>query len=248
MFLLPTGSYQIKRTKKKGRGVFTRQAIPAGTIIGDYLGRVVSDAEAEVLEERYGQGCYSFEYIGRNVCIFPLDLHAADVHLINHSCAGNIGNADYQGHNLFFALRHIFPGEELTFDYQFDPESDGAVSYCFCDSPFCRGTMYKRFKKPLLRKKKAAKVTQKTKKNFTISKVGEILPPLKHYPRNIADNPEKYSIFANLQVPPLLISGRELPPLKEIRRQLRLSGRRLKFKDLGLSVLAVFEDHLITER
>jgi len=249
MFLLPKDSYQIKKTKKKGRGVFALKHIPAGTLIGDYIGRVVNDTEAQELEEKYGQGCYSFEYVGEDVSLFPVDLKEVGVHLINHSCAGNCSVSDHGGHNIFFALRHIFPGEEITFDYEFDPESDGSVSYCFCDSPFCRGTMYARFDKPSLRKKAKKSRKKKTKEpKYHVHKVGEILLPLAKYPKAIKDNHTKYNIFANLKVPSLVIPSKKLPPVKELREMMRLTGRRLKFSELNLTILAVVDDHLVAER
>ncbi len=251
MFLIPKDAYQVRKTKKKGRGVFALKHIPAGTIVGDYLGRVVNDSEAGKLEEKYGQGCYSFEYFGEDISIFPVDLKAPGVHLINHSCGANCSVYDLEGHNIYFALRHIFPGEEITFDYEFDPESTGKVSYCFCDSPFCRGTMYARIdkiplKKANLKKKKEVKKTKKEK--FHIYKVGEILPLLEKYPKEIKDDHTKYNIFANLEVPALINPGSKLPALKVIREIIRLSGRRLKFPDINMTILAVVDDHLVVER
>jgi hypothetical protein len=246
MFLIPNNTYQIKTTKNKGRGVFALKHIPAGTLIGDYIGQVVTDSDAEKLEEKYGQGCYSFEYIGADVSLFPVDIKAPGVHLINHSCGANCSVFDYQGHNLYFAIRHIFPGEELTFDYEFDPQSDGKVSHCFCDSPFCRGTMYARVEKPSLKKKKPV-VKKKEKIDYRVYKVGEVLEPLKKYPSEIKDN-KKYNVYANLKVPPLVDKQKKLPPLKELREMMRLTGRRLKFPELNLMVLALVDDHLVVER
>ncbi|MEI6528972.1 MAG: SET domain-containing protein [Candidatus Falkowbacteria bacterium] len=249
MFLIPKDFYQVRKTKNKGRGVFALKHIPAGTLIGDYVGRVVSDAEADILEEKYGQGCYSFEYVGEDVSLFPVDLKAEGVHLINHSCAANCNVSDVEGHNVFFALRHIFPGEEITFDYEFDPESDGGVSYCFCDSPFCRGTMYARVEKPNLKiKVKKEKKKKEGRPKYHVHKVGEILPPLAKYPKEIKDNHRKYNIFSYLKVPPLVNPATALPMVKELREQMRLTGRRIKFPKLNMSVLAVVDDHLVVER
>lgn len=247
MFLLAKDHYQIKKTKKKGRGVFAKKHIPAGALIGDYLGQVVSDEEAEKLEAKYGQGCYSFEYIGNNISLFPTDLKKDGVHLINHSCAANCNIYDYQGHNIFFALRHIFPGEELTFDYEFDPESEGEVSYCFCDSPFCRGTMYARAEKPTLKKIKKDK-KKKIQQSYKTHKIGEVLPLLSHYPKEVKDNHKKYNIYANLKVPALVIKDKKLPAVKELRETMRLTGRRLKFPELNLSILAIVDDYLLADR
>lgn len=249
MFLLTKDYYQIKKTKRKGSGVFARRHIPAGTIIGDYLGRVITDKEAQALENKNGQNCYSFEYIGDDVSIFPVDIKVPGVHLINHSCGANCSVFDYQGHNLYFALRHIFPGEELTSDYEFDPEADGKISYCFCESPFCRGTMYARLDKPgFNNKKNKIAANKKNKKSvpekYPVCKVGEVLPFLKKYPKEIKDR-NVYNIFSNLNVPPLITPGKKLPSLKVLREMMRLTGRRLKFPELDLMILAVIDGQLV---
>ncbi len=249
MFLISPEYYKIKKTLTKGSGVFALKHIPAGTLIGDYLGLVVSDIE---VEKRHAEAnaCYAFEYLN-GLSIFPLDLKAIGVHLINHSCAANCSTIDHEGHNLFFALRHIFPGEELAFDYEFDSSLGGGDQPCSCGSHFCRGTMYARADKPALKKKKnnlkKKKINEK-KDNFLVHKVGEVLTPLKKYPKEIKDDHTKYNIFANLETPALIDPALKLPTLKEIREIIRLSGRRLKFPKLNISILAVVDDHLVVER
>ncbi len=102
MILLPKNLYQIKKTKKKGRGVFARLPIPAGTIIGDYTGRLVTEKEAEELEKKYGNSCYSMDYNDNGISIFPLEVKAPGIHLLNHSCSPNCDTYFYYGHTLFF--------------------------------------------------------------------------------------------------------------------------------------------------
>lgn len=250
MFLIPKDYYQIKKTKKKGTGVFARKHIPAGTIIGDYIGRIVSDKEAEKLEEKFNNACYSFEYVKENTSIFPVDIKAPGVHLINHSCGANCDVYDLEGHNIYFAVRHIFPGEELSFDYGFDPESYSIVDPCFCDSPFCRGTMFARQDKPFIDKKMKTVKKKKEKKEdikFPVTKVGNILPLLEKYPKEIKDE-ERFPIYANLEVPALIMPNKELPSLKFMRKTIRLTGRRLKFPRLKVTVLAVVGDHCLSTR
>ena len=58
---------------------------------------------------------------------------------VNHSCTPNTFLRIVRGHVIFFALRDIEPGEELTLDYV---ESYHPDTYrCRCKSPGCRGTM-----------------------------------------------------------------------------------------------------------
>nr|ACG42546.1 hypothetical protein [Zea mays] len=39
---------------------------------------------------------------------------------------------------MFFAERHINPGEEITYDYHFNREDEGQRILCFCRSRYCR--------------------------------------------------------------------------------------------------------------
>ena len=60
-------------------------------------------------------------------------------HYINHSCAPNAYMKTLHGHMLFFALRDIQPGEEITVDYEDTLHPD--TKRCYCRAPNCRGTI-----------------------------------------------------------------------------------------------------------
>ena len=57
---------------------------------------------------------------------------------INHSCAPNCFSRITHGRLLFFSLREIQPGEELTLDYR--PSQHPGLP-CTCGAPSCRGVM-----------------------------------------------------------------------------------------------------------
>ncbi|MGH9941653.1 MAG: SET domain-containing protein, partial [Pyrinomonadaceae bacterium] len=60
---------------------------------------------------------------------------------VNHSCQPNSFVRIIHDHIIFFALRDIEPGEEITLDYV---ESYHADDYhCRCGAPGCRGTINK---------------------------------------------------------------------------------------------------------
>ena len=82
MFLLSPGSWYSKRTRTKGLGIFTKNRIQQGMVIGDYLGRVIKTADYDVDEDK--NGLYLMYYTD-DISIYP-DLHKPDIHLINHSC------------------------------------------------------------------------------------------------------------------------------------------------------------------
>jgi hypothetical protein len=246
MFLLPKDCYQVKTTKKKGLGVFARKEIPAGTLIGDYVGLVIKDEEIDGLEKKYNDACYSIDYASEGLSIFPVDIKAPGVHLLNHSCAPNCDTYFYYGHNLFFALRRILPGEELTLDYSFDPDvREGLLHACYCGSPNCRGTMYASDNTAL---RFGAFCDRQTKgQKFKIQKPGTVLAPLGHYPKMIKDF-SNFNLFANIKVKSLVCGDRKIPAMSELRRRLRQSGRALRFKNLGLTIWAIADGRIMATK
>ena len=61
---------------------------------------------------------------------------------LNHSCEPNCYKKILYGHILFFALRDIEPGEEITLDYVESYHPD--TKRCRCGAPGCRGTINRR--------------------------------------------------------------------------------------------------------
>jgi SET domain-containing protein len=58
---------------------------------------------------------------------------------VNHSCQPNCFRRTVRGHIIFFALRDIRPGEEITLDYVESYHPD--TKRCRCNAPSCRGTI-----------------------------------------------------------------------------------------------------------
>ena len=248
MFLLTPDYYQIKDVHKKGRGVFALKEIPAGMIIGDYLGLIIKDEKIDALEKKHGNACYAMDYSDNDLSIFPLNIKAAGVHLINHSCAPNSDTYFYYGHTLFFTLRRILPGEEITIDYSFDPDNGDKkdlLHACFCGSSFCRGTMYTSDAK--LRRYGAFCRQETKKQKFKLLKAGEVLLPLEKYPKEIKDN-NIFNLFADREATPISYDDKKMPPVSELRKRLRATGRRLNFKNLGLKVIAIADGRIVVEK
>jgi SET domain-containing protein len=118
MLVLPTSDWLIKKTKHKGRGVFARTIIEPGTVVADYLGKILTHSQAENRPELMGVVRSEKEVI------WPADIRAPGAHCVNHSCAANCGYYPYHGHVLIVALRRIFPGEEFGVDYMMDAPTD----------------------------------------------------------------------------------------------------------------------------
>lgn len=68
---------------------------------------------------------------------------------VNHSCEPNCTMEQWVVHGkprmALFAKRDIMTGEELTYDYNFDPFSTKNIQTCHCGSDFCRGSIGPKF-------------------------------------------------------------------------------------------------------
>jgi len=186
MFLLKDGSWEVKKTKGKGRGVFSTKKIKMGTVISDYLGMVIKTAEYDL--DRDKEGLYLM-YLTNRASIYP-DLTKPGPHLLNHSCMPNCWIHAYYGHTLFFALRNIEPGEELTISYLLSPDEgtcDNCTHICKCGNNKCKGTMHLSKDKYRLWQQFQNKERKKTKGIRAI--FGKNLPKLSSYPKTITSNP-----------------------------------------------------------
>ncbi|MFH0773572.1 MAG: SET domain-containing protein-lysine N-methyltransferase [bacterium] len=186
MFLLRDNCWEIKITKEKGNGIFTKKEIHAGTVVGDYLGTVINSAEYDLENDK--KGLYLM-YFSDRASIYP-DLTKPDVYLLNHSCTPNCWIYAYKGHTLFFALRTIEPGEELTISYLLSPDDGTCIRcthICKCGSKYCSGSMHlskDKYKKWQQFQNIENKKTRRVKIIF-----GKNLPPLITYPKMIPHNP-----------------------------------------------------------
>ena len=186
MFLLKDDCWQIKKTKGKGYGVFAKKEIKTGTVIGDYLGKVINIAEYDLNNDK--KGLYLM-YFTDQASIYP-NLQKPGIHLLNHSCRPNCWIYTYRGHTLFFALIKIEPDEELTISYLLSPKDETCkpcTHTCKCGSKFCTGTMhlskdkYERWQKFQNEEKKKTKTAKVV--------FGKNLPKLASYPKKIPNNP-----------------------------------------------------------
>ena len=184
MFLISKDYWEIKKAPKKGLGVFAKEEIKKGTVIGDYLGKVIKTAQYNLESDK--KGLYLM-YMTDQACIYP-DLKKPGIHLFNHACQPNCWIHAYHGHTLFFALRNIKVDEELTISYLLSPKDDCRICphNCHCSSKNCTGTMhltpakYKMWQK-FQNSQKKTKIPQPV--------FGRNLPKLPRYPKTIALNP-----------------------------------------------------------
>ncbi|TMS33091.1 hypothetical protein L596_000867 [Steinernema carpocapsae] len=126
-------------------GMFAVDPIKRGEPIIEYVGELVSEADADLREELYkklGMNCTYMYQLGPNV--IDATIKANFARFINHSCDPNCESysfvVDRQEKVMFYALRDIHKNEELSIDYKFKEDS-AAVAGCLCKAYNCRGDM-----------------------------------------------------------------------------------------------------------
>lgn len=137
----------IGKSRIHNWGLFSRRDFKAGDLVVEYIGQIIDQAEAdrrEVDYERRNIDNYMFA-LEHNVVIDGT-MHGSISRLYNHCCDPTcytkpIKDSEGVGHVCFFAKRDISAGEELTFDYRFDKESEDRKIPCYCGASICKGTM-----------------------------------------------------------------------------------------------------------
>uniref|UniRef100_A0A4W6FEQ0 SET domain-containing protein n=2 Tax=Carangaria TaxID=1489904 RepID=A0A4W6FEQ0_LATCA len=109
----------------------------------EYAGTVIRSVLTDKREKYYdskGIGCYMFRIDDFDVVDATMQGNAA--RFINHSCEPNcysrVINVDGRKHIVIFALRKIYRGEELTYDYKFPIEDEDNKLHCNCGARRCR--------------------------------------------------------------------------------------------------------------
>uniref|UniRef100_A0AAY4E6Z4 Euchromatic histone-lysine N-methyltransferase 2 n=1 Tax=Denticeps clupeoides TaxID=299321 RepID=A0AAY4E6Z4_9TELE len=136
---------QLYRTEKMGWGVRALQDIPQGSFICEYVGELISDAEADVRED----DSYLFDLDNKDGEVYCIDAryYGNISRFINHLCDPNIIpvrvfmlHQDLRFPRIaFFSSRDILTGQELGFDYG-DRFWDIKSKYftCQCGSEKCK--------------------------------------------------------------------------------------------------------------
>jgi uncharacterized protein len=121
-----------------GRGCFADTFFPTRKKIAEYTGERISNAEARRRAGRHKLRICEVD--GK----WSLDGSRGGngTHYINHCCEPNAYISNIRGHILFFALRDIQPGEEITVDYGMTLHPD--TKRCHCAAASCRGTINRR--------------------------------------------------------------------------------------------------------
>lgn len=240
MFLIPENYWKVQKTSLKGRGVFAQKDIDPGRVIGDYQGQIVNINKSSLKEKNY------LMHSNDHSAILP-PINSVGIHLINHSCAPNCGIYMYQSHALYFALRRIFKGEELTVCYLNGAPDTKDLAYeavCHCGAPVCRGTTYN---SEFLNNKmdEFYKHIEGIYFEKTPGRIGDFIKSLATYPLEIPDYPV-FDIFGSVINTSLLIDEKRMPELKKLRKLIRESGRQLKLLSIGIEVYGIMNGLIIS--
>ncbi|XP_035385066.1 histone-lysine N-methyltransferase 2B [Electrophorus electricus] len=133
----------VYRSAIHGRGLFCKRNIEAGEMVIEYAGNVIRSVLTDMREKYYdskGIGCYMFRIDDFDVV--DATVHGNAARFINHSCEPNcysrVINVEGRKHIVIFALRKIYRGEELTYDYKFPIEDASNKLHCNCGARRCR--------------------------------------------------------------------------------------------------------------
>ena len=138
---------QTRRSGVHGKGVFAVQDLAEGETLIEYVGEVISWAEAQARHPHDPQQPNHTFY-------FHIDEHRVIDALfggnssrwINHACNPNCEASEEDGRIFIKALRNIPAGEELNYDYGLIIEARYTAKLkaeypCWCGAPNCRGTL-----------------------------------------------------------------------------------------------------------
>ncbi|KAK1758366.1 histone-lysine N-methyltransferase ash1 [Echria macrotheca] len=156
---------EVFKTGDRGYGVRSNRCFEANQIIMEYTGEIITIEECDrrMNEEYKDNECYYLMSFDQNMIIDATTGSIA--RFVNHSCSPNCRMIKWivSGQPrmaLFAGDRPIMTGEELTYDYNFDPFSAKNVQKCLCGSPNCRGVLGpkpKEVKPPKQAKEEAAR-------------------------------------------------------------------------------------------
>ncbi|KAI5303382.1 fatty-acyl coenzyme A oxidase [Ascosphaera pollenicola] len=136
----------VFKTEDRGYGVRSNRTFEPGQIIVEYTGEVITQDECEKrMRSVYKKNqCYYLMHLDRNMVIDAT--RGSIARFVNHSCEPNCKMEKWTVANkprmaLFAGSNGIMTGEELTYDYNFNPYSRKNAQICRCGAPTCRGVL-----------------------------------------------------------------------------------------------------------
>ena len=130
--------YKIKKSNIDKRGLCASKDIKEGTIIINYIGKIISKKETEK-NTKFNNEKDIYLFNLNNRYDLDGDFKFNTARLINHSCDPNC-EVEGVGLKLWIsAIKNIKKGEELTYDYGFSYDKDYKQFPCKCGKQNCAG-------------------------------------------------------------------------------------------------------------
>jgi SET domain-containing protein len=141
---------EVQSSRVHGQGVFALRHMAAGKRVIEYVGEIITMAEALARHPHDPSDpnhTFYFQLGDGRVIDAVRDGNASK--WINHSCRPNCEPDEVKGRVFIKTRRPVFRGEELTFDYGLvsdEPVTEAlkALYACRCGAKRCRGTMLAR--------------------------------------------------------------------------------------------------------
>ncbi|KIX07259.1 uncharacterized protein Z518_01912 [Rhinocladiella mackenziei CBS 650.93] len=137
---------EVIKTVDRGYGVRSNRSFEPNQIIVEYTGEIITQEECERrMKTMYKNNeCYYLMLFDQNMIIDAT--RGSIARFVNHSCDPNCRMEKWTVNDkprmaLFAGDRGIMTGEELTYDYNFDPYSQKNVQECRCGAEKCRGIL-----------------------------------------------------------------------------------------------------------
>lgn len=136
---------RFQRSKIHDWGLVALEPIEAEDFVIEYVGELIRRRISDIRELQYEKMGIGSSYLFRLDDGYVVDAtrRGGLARFINHSCEPNcytkVITVDGQKKIFIYAKRHIFTGEELTYNYKFPLEEQKIP--CNCGSKRCRGSM-----------------------------------------------------------------------------------------------------------
>ena len=135
---------EVKRSSKKGHGLFSKENIKPGEFVLEYVGEVLHEEAYEERKRQYAREKRRHFYFMTLSSSETIDatIRGGVGRFLNHSCDPNCETQKWMVKGELcigvFALREIQPEEEITIDYKFERYGEKPMR-CFCETAACCG-------------------------------------------------------------------------------------------------------------
>ncbi|KAF1934324.1 SET domain-containing protein [Didymella exigua CBS 183.55] len=185
---------EVMETEGRGYGVRAMRIFKPHQIIVEYAGEIITQSECERrMKQVYKKDkCYYLMSFDNKMIIDAT--RGTIARFVNHSCEPNcemikwtVGGEPRMA--LFAGSRGVMTGEELTYDYNFDPFSQKNIQECRCGTESCRGVLGPKPKKPVEERSITSALIAGTKR-----KLQDFLGSGRARSENNADSPKKRKV------------------------------------------------------